>query len=510
MRKILFLPLVAAMLSVILNGCGSPSMSPSTPTPAANSAPVSITMTDDPPAGVTVLFFQVSLTDASLMPASGTAVSLLNNNTPIQIDVTQLQALSAFLSTANVAAGTYNSLSLTFANPQIVIFNASDQSIASTCAVGTVCTLTPTIDNSATLSLTTAPFPLTVAANMPLGLLVDFRLNTIIQPDLTVNLGVANGVTVSQLTATPPSHHPPFGALTVIVQSVNAAQTQFTVLTPWGRTFTINTDSNTTFTSFPMSACATAGFSCVAVGESVSVQVASVVSAGTLLASGVSFLEAPGQQTVEGTIVGITPATTTPVSPTVIKLILHKNNSINTGLPMGGEALVTIASGATFAIDATGVTIPSGLTFADATGLGVGQTVQVDVVAGSLTDAGVTAMHNGWGPPHKISFSADTVQLEPGQITGVVGTIDSTTTSFALNNFPGFFFSPMATATPKATVDTTAQTTFDNFTTDDFTGLATGELVSVNGWLFPAPSSTTTSPPTVVAQKVTMHQNHWF
>jgi hypothetical protein len=468
-------------------------------------------MTDDPPAGVSVLFFQVSLTDASLMPAMGSAVSLLNSNTPIQIDVTQLQALSAFLSTANVAAGTYNSLSLTFANPQIVIFNASDQSIASTCAVGTVCTLTPTIDNSATLSLTTAPFPLTVAANTPLGLLVDFRLNTIIQPDLSVNLGVANGVTVSQLTPVPPTQHPPFGALTAIVQSVNAAQTQFTVLTPWGRTFTINTDSNTTFTGFPMSACATAGFSCIAVGQSVSIQVASVVSAGTLLASGVTFTEAPGQQTVEGTIVGITaPPATNTSAPWMINLILHKNNTSNTGLPMGGEAAVTIVSSATYSVDAAGVTIPSGLTFTGPTGLGVGQTVQVDVVAGSLTDAGATAMNNGWGSPHKISFSTDTVQLEPGQITGLVGTINATTTSFDLDNFPGFFFSPMATASPKATVDTTAQTTYDNFTTDDFTGLATGDLVSVNGWLFPAPSSTTTTPPTVVAQKVTMHENHWF
>ena len=81
-------------------------------------------MTDDPPAGVSVLFFQVSLTAASLTPTSGSAVSLLNNNTPIQIDVTKLQALSAFLSTANVPAGTYNSLSLTFATPQLVIFNS--------------------------------------------------------------------------------------------------------------------------------------------------------------------------------------------------------------------------------------------------------------------------------------------------------------------------------------------------------------------------------------------------
>ena len=85
-------------------------------------------MTDDPPSGVSVLFFQVSLTSATLTPAAGSGstslVSLVEN--PIQIDVTQLQALSAFLANENVPAGTYSSLSLTFANPQLVILNSSD------------------------------------------------------------------------------------------------------------------------------------------------------------------------------------------------------------------------------------------------------------------------------------------------------------------------------------------------------------------------------------------------
>ena len=90
-------------------------------------------MTDDPTSGVSVLFFQVSLTSATLTPAAGSGstslVSLVEN--PIQIDVTQLQALSAFLANENVPAGTYSSLSLTFANPQLVIFNSSDASLGS-------------------------------------------------------------------------------------------------------------------------------------------------------------------------------------------------------------------------------------------------------------------------------------------------------------------------------------------------------------------------------------------
>ena len=92
------------IMLLLLVACGQ---GPNSNTSAANnSSQVSLSITDEPPNGVTVLFFQVSLTAASLTPASGSSVSLLTNNTPIQIDVTQLQAISAFLSTANVPAGT--------------------------------------------------------------------------------------------------------------------------------------------------------------------------------------------------------------------------------------------------------------------------------------------------------------------------------------------------------------------------------------------------------------------
>src|SRR5580704_7806214 len=220
MRKSLSCLLVSAMMVAVLAGCSTASenssttsSTPSAPSaPSAATAPVSLSMTDDAPAGVSVLFFQVSLTSATLTPASGSAVSLLSNNTPIQIDVTQLQALSAFLNTADVTPGTYNSLSLTCASPQIVIFNGSDTALGSTCAVGSVCEIAPTIDNSTTVGFSSAPFPLTVAANSPHGLLVDFHLNTVVQSDLSVNLGVSNGVTISELPATVPSH-PQFGFL---------------------------------------------------------------------------------------------------------------------------------------------------------------------------------------------------------------------------------------------------------------------------------------------------------
>ena len=142
----------STLLTLLLSGCGGSNTIGTCACPAGPRGAVSLSMTDDPPAGVSVLFFQVSLTNATLTPTTGSPVSLLSNNTPIQIDVTQLQALSAFLNTANVITGTYNGLSLTFANPLLVVYNQSDASLGSSCAVGSVCQLTPAFDGTSAIA----------------------------------------------------------------------------------------------------------------------------------------------------------------------------------------------------------------------------------------------------------------------------------------------------------------------------------------------------------------------
>ena len=513
MRKALSILAIflTATVAAWLSGCSSVTSGITTiETPPASTVPVSLTITDDPPAGVSVLFFQVSLTAAALQPASGSPVSLLPNNGPIQIDVTQLQALSAFLSTANVPAGSYSSLSLTFANPQLLIFNNSDQSIAATCAVGSICQLTPNIGNSATVSLSANPFPVTVAANSPFGFLIDFHLNAIIQSDLSVNLDAANGVSVSQLQPpSAPTGPPKFGALIGSVAAVNPSLGQFTLQTPDGRTFTVSTSGSTAYSDFPASACSAAGFSCIAKGEIVQVQVSSVQTGCILLAAQITYTQASSQQTVVGTIVAIPPLPL-PAGETIIQLILHQNPTASTGLPVGGMASVAVwASGSgsntptTFSIDANGFTIPSGYSFANSNDLAVGQTVQVTVAPGSLQPPTTPIWPGGWGPPVEFSFTASNLQLEPSQVTGSVSDIASST--FTLS----YLFEPVPVLPLgrliQYDVQTTSQTTYQGFTTNDFSGLAGSDLVSVNGWLFPAGGSS--SLPVIVAQNVVLHSN---
>ena len=177
-------------------------------------------------------------------------------------------------------------------------------------------------------------------------------------------------------------------------------------------------------------------------------------------------------------------------------LLLHWSPNA-TMLPFGGIATVTVASGAKFSVDSGSFTIPSGLSFASATDLLVGQNVQVDVVAGSLT----TSDPPRWSPP-KVTFTSDSIELEPSQITGMISAIGSNGTSFTISTFPNFFlaWSTQNWAPEQVTVDTTAQTTYMWLNPDSFGGLSVNNWVSVRGWLFSTPSGAT--PSTQVAETV--------
>jgi hypothetical protein len=515
-RKLFAFFFTPAVVAVLLAGCGNNSSSIGTcPCPTSGTcdcpatvAPVSISMTDDPPAGVSVLFFQVSLTNASLTPASSSTspVSLLPYNTPVQIDVTQLQALSAFLSAANVPAGNYSGLNLTFANPQLVIFNQSDAALGSNCAVGSVCQLTPTFDsNSASLSFSTSPFPVQVSAFQPLGFLVDFHLNTVIQSDLSVNLAASNGVTIAQLPALPTP--PQFGFVTGTVLGTTPSLNQFTLQTPWGQSFVIDTTASTTFNNFPASACTTTGFACLTQGQILKVEVSSVASTGNLTASEVDYVQAASTQTVEGTVIRILPLPV-PAGELIVEVILHNNPSSASGVPLGGVATVTLASSAAYSIGNKGFTIPSGLSFTRVEDVTVGQNLQLVVEPGTLSTTSSGPAPNAWGPPSSISFTASAVELEPSQMTGSITAIDSGATSFTLGVAAPFFAPwPLPSAVSSFNVVTTSQTSYTGFNPDNFNGLATSDLVSVNGWLFPP---TTGSAPNIAAQSVVLRPSPSF
>jgi Domain of unknown function (DUF5666) len=499
MRKAtLALFIMSALL--LMTGCGGPS---SVTAPVAGSnVPVGLTITDTPPNGVSVLFFQLNITDASLSPGN---VALLSRVNPIPVNVSQLQTEVDFLGSRNVAEGTYSSLSVTFANPQLTIYNGSGAAIG-TCADKTVCNVTPASSGPLTLTFSTSPFPITLAANSPVAFKLDIHLNTVIQPDLNLNLAALNGVTLSQVS--PPQKGRPIrqlGKLTGTVQSLGT--NQFTLQGFGGRTFSINVDSSTTY-GYPSSVCAAGGFSCLAAGQVVKVTV-DLQSDGTLLASEVDYVQPATTQTVEAKIIGLG----TSGGNTVMDLIVLEapNVTMSSLVPIGRHVRVTVpTAGVTYAVDSGSFAIPAGLSFASAADLQVGQEVRV-VVEGSVTTTADSTMSNtaGFTPvgPAAIGFTTNSIALEPSQITGTVATVDASSLSFTLATFPAYFLppSPIASSSPILgpiiiTVQTTAATTFVSFTTNNLSGLAVNDLVSLHGWVFATPSAATKI--TVAADKV--------
>jgi hypothetical protein len=496
-RAVQFLFIVVFL--VFLTGCGSQSSAPApqTTTPTVTNVPVSLTVTDTPPSGVTVLFFQLSITGATLSPGN---VPLLSSTNPIPVNVSQLQADTGFLGNASVPAGTYTGLNLTFGpNSQLTIFNNSGATIgsgANACATNTVCILMPTTTNLS-LSFTTAPFPVTLAASTPLALKLDIHLDTVIQSDLSVNLGATNGVTIDKLAppAVPGGPMTHLGHLIGTVQSIGT--NQFTLLSGEGRTFTIGVNSSTTY-DYPSSVCSTSNFACLAAQQIVKVEV-SLLSDGTLLASDVDYEQAAGQTVVEGNIIRLK----TSGGNTLMDLILQKGPPTPTPnvLPFGHRVTVTVPpTGVTYAVDAGTFTIPSGLTFASLADLVVGQQVQV-VVQGSVSTASGSSTATAFVSNAVTTFTTNSIKLEPGQITGSVAAINAGQLSFTLSTMPHYFIDPTpaaSTAPPWApfniTVDTTTATNFlpTTLTPDTIMGLKVNDVASVKGWIFSTPSGTTT------------------
>jgi hypothetical protein len=434
-------------------GCGHP-MTVLTPPP--KSAQVTLAITDTPPVGITVLAFQATFTGATMQPGS---VSLLSAPTPI--DLNHLQADTALLSTTAAATGTYTSLTLTLTNPVLTIQNDSATTFSvggTSCAPGTVCELTPT--SMGTLTVSTAPFPLTLMTNTPVGLLVDMNLTNLINPDASVNLSAAGGMTVSTLTPVA-GVLAPVEDMVGVVASKDVANSRFTLQRTQGN-MVISVDSNTKFTGFGQAAppCAAnpLNFTCVVNGQIVQVN-AELQTAGTLLATIVRFEDDAGQEEAEGIVVGIGPG----VPPAQFDLVIVGETSSISAVQVGAFFRVQYVNGTTFAVDDAAVNT-SNFPFASASDMQFGQEVQVRV---RTTTPGT--------PPF---ITADQIKLRSSRFTAkIVGTPSGTT--FNVNTLPTLF---VVNGIAQVQVQTSVLTEFQNVS--GVSGLAAGNTVSLRGPLF--------------------------
>ncbi len=439
---------------LLLVSCGGTT---SSPMQSAGSTSFNFTMTDTPPAGVDILSFEVTVTGAVLQPNN---VSLLSH--PVDVEVTQLETESAFLSTLGVPPGTYNSVTVTFSNPQMTIKNGSTSTIAS-CAPGAVCELTPTL-NPASVTVSSAPFPLTLSANTATGLKMDFNLNASVQSDLSVD----PTITFTQLPVVKEDGEmeDELDDISGQVTAVDTTNSQFTIQNAEsGQPMTFVVNSNTQFDDFENAGLPNA-FSSLKASQIVEVD-AQLNGSGQMVAKEV-HLKAPEQgEELEGTIVSVDSATQFHM------VVLGEMPDIS-GISVGSSVTVTLASGATFQIASDGVSIPSGLSFATSADLMVGQVVSVAPASGSS------------GP----SITTSQVRLETSQVSGQVQSVNGDT--FVLGNLPSLFTSAGITSIQ---VTTSSATEFEDIS--GASALAAGQNLAVQGFLF-----NSTTPPTLVATKV--------
>jgi hypothetical protein len=463
----IFLGLLGA---VLLAGCGGSYNAPvMNPGPGAQSAQVSVSLTDAPPAGVTVFTLEVTVTGATLNPGS---VDLLAGKGPQRIEVKHLETENAFLSTANIAAGNYTSLNLTFSNPELTFRNDTGAMLAG-CAPGSVCEIKP----SGTLSATVNGLFYSTSGSQT-GILVDLNLANLITPSLGVDFSAATAVSATQQTRDGEGDLEDLDDLNGVVASPST--TQFTLQTADMGNITVGIDSNTQFDGF--NACTAANATCVQSGQSVEVDLM-LLASGTFLAKKVE-LQDDAQGAADDELDGVISKIDGPSQfEMVVNDELRAVANVSVGDPVT-VMLTTTGGGTSFQVDTNGLNVPTTLQQAfeaatDTSQLLPGQTVQVRKRA-----------MTGGPAPAAITITTDRVRLRDTSFTATVSGAPSGN-NFNVGGLPGLFTSA---GISQIQVQTSSQTNFDNVS--GVSGLADGSTVSLRGLLLKS-----TPNPVLIADK---------
>jgi hypothetical protein len=473
MRNLKPFLLLGVVGTIFLAGCGSYSK-PST-MPGTQPSQMSLSMTDAPPAGVTVFSFEVTLTGATLNGTGiyATNIDLLAGKGPQRIEVKHLETENAFLNTANVTPGSYTTLNLTFSNPALTFRNDTGTTLAG-CPTASVCEIKPAGTLTATLN-----GQFNTSAGAQTGVLLDVNLNTLLTQSLGVDFSTAGAVSATRQIMNTGGNVEDLDELEGIVAS--AGTSQFTLQTSGMGNVTVTLDANTQFEGFDL--CTTANAACLLNGQSVDVDLA-LLASGSFLARKIELHDnttAAGDDELDGVISKID-------GPAQFEMVvtdeLRNVTNVSVGDPIT-VMLTTTGSLTSFRVDTNGLSVPTTLQQAfenqtDTSQLVPGQTVQVRKV--SLT---------GSPAPAAITVTTDRVRLRDARLTATVSGAPAGN-NFNIGMLPGLF---AANGVSTIQVQTSSNTKFDNIA--GVSGLADSNTVSVRGLLFKS-----TPNPVLVADKV--------
>jgi hypothetical protein len=461
-------PATVTLAATSVNDTSSTSTATITVTAAAapGAAAVSVTITDTPPAGVSLLAFEVNVTGATLNPGS---VDLLGGKGPTQIEVKQLETESAFLSTATVTPGTFTSLTLTFANPELTFKNDTGAALAG-CAAGAVCEIKPTGTLTSTVN-----FPgsgIVIMANLPTGIQVDVNPDTILSASLGADFSLNGAVSVQQLMMQSAGELDDLDDLRGAVQNVDTTNKQFALHNSDGD-FPITTDNNT---EFDFEACAANNFSCLQNNQVVEVD-AKLMAGGMFLAKKIGFEDDAEDDELEGIVFKIDDATHFEM------VVLDELRSVN-NVSVGNPTLVTLSNPG-FQVKADGLSVPGSLA-----GEFEGATDTSQLLPGQTVEIRLTGPAN---PGPLVAVTANRVRLRMTQFTANVKAGSIVAPDFSVDRLPALFTNAGISSIH---VQTSSKTNLEGVSSAS--AFVDGSAVSLRGLLF----NDGALPPELSAKKV--------
>lgn len=228
---------------VLASGCGGGASNSSSTSVQQESGSVFVNGTDAPLPSV--LSFQVDITGMTVSDGTNTPVSVLNGTQTV--DFAKLNGLHTLLDINTIPAGTYSTVNVTLANPEIVYLNVTNPQTTPPTRP-TVTTLNGTTSPAVTLTQSAVTIslssPLTVNAGDIIGLSFDFDLRDSIQVDSNGNFtGVVNP-TLNLKAVTPSDSNAYIDDFVAGVVSAMGTSS-FLIQGPHGHQFTVNVNGQT-------------------------------------------------------------------------------------------------------------------------------------------------------------------------------------------------------------------------------------------------------------------------
>ena len=458
---------------------------------------------DAPPAGSSILKFEITLSRAELCPSvtpagecQGTPVTLLS--TPVDIELNQLQLESAFLSLNTVAAGTYGGVRLTFSNPELKLLLADGtvQELESANLPLSPTTVTPAFANG-----------LNVTANSKVSFLIDFNVKDSIQSSSGAVAGISPVVSLVQLAGSTqqPAEELEDTAGQVSNLSKSCPTGSFTLSDSMTglAIASVEFDSTTEFDE---------GLTCETLANNQVIEADIELRSPTqqsarFFAKKIELVGESGDEGLEGVVFQVNKPTQ-PANTSQFVLLVNDERNLST---LASGNFVTInadPSKVTFSIESSDLSIDSSA-FASGADLFAGQTVEVEVTSGSLVKAAAGCADVS----DNCTASADKVKLKKSTLTARVAGTSSP--NFTLDTLPSIFgsfsvFRPLSAdcqscAVSSLTIVTSAKTEFEGDLTG-FSSLQVGQNVTVRGFLikngFAGPGPIPAGSPQMIAAKV--------